>query len=268
MQHRHLDAERPHEAHVVLDHDDGMRLVDLAQHLRGGLGLDVGHAGHRLVDQHQLGVLRQQHADLQPLFLAVAEARAQHMLLRLHADDRQDLGQPVVLGPGRRRAQQLVPGAHARQRQQEIVAHRVVIEHRGLLELPPDAERGDMRLVELGEVGPPVEHDLALVRPRLAGDDVHHGGLAGAVGADDGAHFAGLDQQRQVVQRLEAVERYGDAAQVEQCRGASWRVHAGRTFFVLSWAHSPTTPLGRNRVTKMNSAPSANSQTSGSAPVR
>ena len=36
--------------------------------------------------------------------------------------------------------------------------------------------------------------------------DVHHRGLAGAVRADDGAHLARLDDERQVVQRLEAVE--------------------------------------------------------------
>jgi hypothetical protein len=41
-----------------------------------------------------------------------------------------------------------------------------------------------------------VEHHVAALRPRLAGDHVHHGGLAGAVRANDGAHFAGLDQQR------------------------------------------------------------------------
>ena len=35
----------------------------------------------------------------------------------------------------------------------------------------------------------------------------------------------------------------------------------------MSWVHRPTTPLGRNSVTTMNSAPSANSQISGNAPV-
>src|SRR5262249_23520627 len=132
------------------------------------------------------------------------------------------------------------------------------------LELPPDAERGDLGLVELGEVGPAVEHHLALVGPRLAGDDVHHGGLAGAVGADDGAHLARLDQQREVVQRLEAVERDRDAAEVEERRGA---LHAELALRRRNCCHRPTTPRGRNSVTAMNRAPSANSQTSGSAPV-
>ena len=39
----------------------------------------------------------------------------------------------------------------------------------------------------------PVEQHVAVVGPGLAGDDVHHRGLAGAVRADDGAHLAGRD---------------------------------------------------------------------------
>ena len=54
--------------------------------------------------------------------------------------------------------------------------------------------------------------------PGLAGDDVHHGGLAGAVRADDGAHLAGIDGERQLVEGAEAVERNGDAVEIEQRR--------------------------------------------------
>ena len=43
------------------------------EQLGGALGFLVGHAGHRLVEQQQLRVLHQQHADLQPLLLAVAQ---------------------------------------------------------------------------------------------------------------------------------------------------------------------------------------------------
>jgi hypothetical protein len=53
------------------------------------------------------------------------------------------------------------------------------------------------------------------VGPGLAGDDVHHGGLAGAVGADDAAQLAGVDVEVQAVERLEAVEADRDAVQVE-----------------------------------------------------
>ena len=64
-----------------------------------------------------------------------------------------------------------------------------------------------------------LEEDVAVVRPRLAGDDVHHRRLAGAVRADDGAHLARLDHERQLVERLEAVERDADAVEIEQRGG-------------------------------------------------
>src|ERR1700688_2056311 len=80
--------------------------------------------------------------------------------------------------------------AVALEREQDIVLDRVHLEHRRLLKLASDAELGDLALVELGEVVAAVEDHIAAVGPGLAGHHVHHGGLAGAIGADDGAHFA------------------------------------------------------------------------------
>ena len=61
----------------------------------------------------------------------------------------------------------------------------------------------------------------ARVGPRLAGDHVHHRRLAGAVGADDAAQLAGVDREREIVQRLEAVEADRDA---DRDRGSTpWR---------------------------------------------
>ncbi|MCY1444863.1 hypothetical protein D9M71_613520 [compost metagenome] len=49
--------------------------------------------------------------------------------------------------------------------------------------------------------------------PGLAGDHVHQGGLAGAVGADDAAQFANADVQVQCVQGLETIEADADVFQ-------------------------------------------------------
>ena len=73
MQHGDLAAELLDEAHVVLDHHQRVLARQRQEQLGGALGFLVGHAGHRLVEQQQLGVLHQQHADLQPLLLAVRE---------------------------------------------------------------------------------------------------------------------------------------------------------------------------------------------------
>ena len=45
------------------------------EQLAGGLALRAAHAGDRLVEQQQLRLLHEQHPDLQPLLLAVAERR-------------------------------------------------------------------------------------------------------------------------------------------------------------------------------------------------
>ncbi len=95
----------------------------------------------------------------------------------------------------------------------------MALEHGRLLKLAADAELGDLGLVEPGQIVQAVEHDVAEVRPGLAGDHIHHRGLAGAVRTDDGAHFAGLDGERKIVERLEAVEGDGDAVEIKECGG-------------------------------------------------
>src|ERR1700731_4692153 len=65
----------------------------------------------------------------------------------------------------------------------------------------------------------PVEHHLAFIGTRLAGDDVHHRRLAGAVGANDRPHLARLEHQRQAAQSLVAVERYADSVEIKERLG-------------------------------------------------
>ena len=55
-----------------------------------------------------------------------------------------------------------------------------------------------------------------VVGPGLAGDDVHHRGLAGAVRADDGAHLAGGELERQVVRARKPSKLTLHAVEIEQ----------------------------------------------------
>ena len=204
MQARDLDAELAHEGHVVLDHDHGLVAVDLLEQLRGLPRLGVGHAGDRLVDQQQLRVLRQQHADLEPLLLAVRQAagRGDRAAASRRMVSRMLVDAAVLVGASSRHSSVARGAAVVLQRQQQIVLDGVALEHGRLLELAADAELGDLRPRRAwsGRALPSKEH-VAVVGPGLAGDDVHHRGLAGAVRADDGAHLAGLDRERQIVER-------------------------------------------------------------------
>ena len=166
--------------------------------------------------QQQLRLLRQQHADLQPLLLAVAKIGGEHVAPVAEANDAEDLIDALGRRGRRPAEERRCRAARTGHRQFEVVAHRMALEDGRLLELAADAERGNGRLVKTSQVDGTVEIDVAGIRPRLAGDHVHHGGLAGAIGADDGTHLARLDDQRERVQRLEAIEGDGDAVEVEQ----------------------------------------------------
>src|SRR5690606_34249097 len=116
---------------------------------------------------------------------------------------------------GERKEQAVPHPALAGEGQFEIVEHAQGLDHRGLLEFAADTHVGDFRLAVAGQIHLVAEIHLPLIGAGLAGDDVHHGGLAGAVGADDGPQFAGLDHQVEVVDGFEAVETLGDAVHIE-----------------------------------------------------
>ena len=90
------------------------------------------------------------------------------------------------------------------------------LEHGRPLEFAPYAQPGDGGLVEPGQVVAAVKQRLPFVRPRLAGDDVHHGRFAGTVRPDDGAQLARLQIEAQPVERPEAVEADGDGVKIER----------------------------------------------------
>src|SRR5229473_2401747 len=93
-----------------------------------------------------------------------------------------------VAAIGREAGEQGSPGATAvGQRQFEVFDDGQVFEHGRPLELAADAEIGDLRLVEPRQILAAAKEHFAGIGAGLAGDDIHHRRLAGAVGADDRA---------------------------------------------------------------------------------
>ena len=217
MEHRDLHVEIADERHVVLDHDDGVCLGDALQEFCGLSRLFVGHAGGGLVDEEKLRVLCEEHSDLQPLPLAMAQAAGEKIAQMAEADRLQDILDLSCFLRAQAMEQRGEDAALALQRELDIVPHRVELEDRRLLEFSADAELGDLRLVVARQIDS-LEEDVAGVGAGLAGDDVHHRGLSGAVRPDDGAHLALFDRERERVQRLEPVERHADVVEVEEGR--------------------------------------------------
>ena len=65
------------------------------------------------------------------------------------------------------------------------------------------------------------QRDRAAIGPHLAGDQVEERGLAGAVGADDEAAFAGLDAQADRAGDAQAAEGFVEIADDQRAHGAS-----------------------------------------------
>ncbi len=224
-QHGHRCGERPHEVHVVFDDDDRALTADAAQQVSGLLALLVTHAGDRLVEQQHVGVLHQQHADLQPLLLPVGQHPSglvdqigQTRCLQSLLDRRQHRRAPPQQRPRR--------PARAR-RDVEVLQHRQLLEHARGLERASHSEAGDLvhLLAEQLDTGL-ADRSGGGHQP---GDRVDHGGLAGAVGPDQEPQVALEQGEVDVADRLEPVEIDRQAADFEVL-GAHAHVAAGDGF--------------------------------------
>ena len=86
---------------------------------------------------------------------------------------------------------------------------------------------GDAQSLRLGGAayrdGSTGEKDLAAIRLMHAGDDLDERRFAGAVLAEQGVNFAGMQRKRDVFERLSGVEALGDAANLQDRRNPSPR---------------------------------------------
>ena len=182
--------------------------------LRSALGLLVAHPGNGLVEQQQTRLLHQQHSDLEPLLLSVRQQPGNPVVLSLR---RISFSISPMRSCLRRKFCEQGPAYSfvCFHRQLEVFEHRVPFEDRRLLKLASDTGVCDLRLRQLGQVDRLAEERGTGVGARLARDDIHHCGLARAVGPDHAAQLAGIDRQRQIVQRAKAVEADADALEIK-----------------------------------------------------
>src|SRR4029079_1871728 len=100
----------------------------------------------------QLAVGDKQHADREPLLLPVAQGAGELAALAGETDLRQGRIDAVALFARQPREQGAPSATDFGERQFEIIEYGQVLEHGGALEFTADAEIGDVRLVETGQI--------------------------------------------------------------------------------------------------------------------
>ena len=197
--------------HVVGDHQGGQMVpahdaLRGVQHLGGGLGVQGGGV---LVQQQQLGPLQRGHQQRQRLALAAGEQA--HLAGEAVLQTQIQVCQQVpVFGPlrlGDAPAQPAALAAAGCQGQIFLDLHGGGSAHHGVLEHPAD-ELCPLVLWQTGHVRA-ADDDGAAVHREGAGHRVEHGGLAGAVAADDGAEVAVLQRQADAPEGLLLIDRTG-----------------------------------------------------------
>src|SRR3954447_12938588 len=209
MQNRDPVGDVLDEFHVVLDDQHGPILDDAVEQFGGLDALADAHARHGFVEHQQVRVLDQQHADLEPLLLAVAEFGSRGVEAVLEEDHLGDFLDTILHDLVALEGERAEYGAAAWIGDLEVLEHREILEYRWRLEFAANAGLHDLILPELGQLLA-AKLDRAGGRFGLAADQVEHRGLAGAIGTDDDADLVLLDIEREVVHRLEAVEGDGE----------------------------------------------------------
>jgi len=149
--------------------------------------------------------LDEQHADLQPLLLSVAERFSGPIELLLQIDHGGDLTNALDDLIGAFSEQRTGDVAAARQRQFEIFEHGEVFIDGRRLEFSTDATANDLLLLA-ARYFLILELDRAVGNSGTPANQIENGGFAGAVWPDNDAQLAVVDVEVEVVHGFEAVE--------------------------------------------------------------
>ena len=198
----------------MLDEQNGdLELIpDPADVLHELLGLPGVHAGRGLVKQEQGRIGGQGTHNLQAALGAVGQAARAHIRQVLHVKDRQKFQGFLVLssllGPVSRQTQDA--GEHVIadlivQADAHILFHRHVAEQADILECPCHAQLAGLHNVQALGIVPVDEHGAAGGLIHL-GQQIEHGGLAGAVGTDQAGDLRTPDGEVEIIHGLEAAE--------------------------------------------------------------
>lgn len=201
VQHRDPAPEGAHELHVVLDHDDGVAAGQGSEQRHGVLDLLMRHPRDRLVEEQEPRGLHEQHPDLEPLLLAVGERPGAPL-----AGPRQ----AVIASTSSMHSRASLPRRATKVGHTALLAwsasHRFsntvwcsnTVGRWNLRPIPTVPISGSERL----EIDVVAKTGRTVLRPGLAGDDVHERGLARPVRPDQTPQLVVVHVQGEAVRAL------------------------------------------------------------------
>ncbi len=163
------------------------------------------HACGGLVEEQQLGLAGECDGELKTLLIAVGERPRRLGRACGEADQREQLPSPISAESARPRPHAPGPPRVREHGDLHVLERAQIVKDACDLEGARHASaRHEMRRLA-GDI-PTLEGDAARVGTQQPGHDVEEGALAGAVRADDGAEFAGLDREVYSAERHQPAE--------------------------------------------------------------
>src|SRR6267143_4773576 len=209
-EHRDAVADRHHLAQFVGDQDERLALFAERPHDREQLVhlLRREHRG-RLVEDEKLGTVVEDFQDLDALLQAEGNVLDSGAWLDRDGEALLEVADAFLDGPVvEQRAAALVAEHDVLRDGERWHKHEVLVDH-------SDAERDSVARTGDSHLAP-AEADRSRIGPIEAVQDVHQGGLARAVLADEGVDLALVDGQVDAVECLKIPEALADPAHLEQ----------------------------------------------------
>ena len=221
-QHRDRVGQIRDYRQIVLDHQHRAVPRDLPDQSGNAADILVAETGHRLVEQHHLGIERQRRGDLEGALAAIRQSGGGVL-----GEPGQPDGVEQRLGAGFEPVEHALGAPEMEgiaerplQCDPDVLAHAQVREHRRNLERAHQAPSRDIGRPRRRDVAPVIE-DGPGGRFEELGQQIEHGRLAGAVRADQRMDRAAMHPQIDPLHRGKTAELLRQTARLKDQIGQS-----------------------------------------------
>lgn len=213
-----LVGDALYEFHVVFDDDEGAVFGDFAEEDSRGVAFGGAHAGDGLVEHEEFWLLHEEHADFEPLFLAVAKYRGGGLEVVLEVDSGCDGVDAFADLGGLSKGDAPEDAAPGGIGNLQVFENAEVFINGGGLKLAADPGANDAVFLHAEDVAV-FKADAARGRAGFAADEVEEGGFASAIRSDHHTKFVVVDVEAKFVDGFKSVEGDGEIFDSEKVIG-------------------------------------------------